>query len=864
MGTVLQIFIRDLKRIVRNPAAIVIALGVCIIPSLYAWINILANWNPYENTGTVPVEVVIEDEGATVPGLGDINAGEMIRERLEDNHQLEWTFSPSKDDAVSEVEAGRAYAAIVIPRDFSATLAGVVDGKPETADIAYYVNEKANAIAPKVTDTGATTLETQIEGEFMRVVGDTVADRLKGAASSATASVDQATQDAAGSLHDTAATLTALADDLDGAQRRIDSARQTVGDARGALKQIADSSSSLADSLDRAQEALGTARSGTQTLAGQLAGDMGADARTMAGISSKASYDIGELAGDIGWAQGKIDAAIAQIRALNDTVRNLMTSLENARNAIEALDGAEQNGLRTQALQQIDAEIDLLSSLSDEQLAQLDRLQELSDDIKAAADSVRDLSSSVNGSIQDGADALSDLQAQLSGVIGPQISSSLDAFADAGGRLSGAVGSLSPIASQAESSLDQLDALLAQAADTIKETSSSLREAATDVDGLATDIDALGGAEALASLRDLVRLDPTEVGSFMSAPAVLVTHEIFPVDTYGAGVAPFYTNLALWVGGFVLVAIYKLEVDPEGLGAIAPWQGFLGRWLLLAMLGQLQAIICCAGVIALGIQCVVPVAYVFAGMVESLVYVLIVYALAVAFKHIGKALGVLLVVLQIPGTSGTYPIEMMPGFFRALHPWLPFTYGIDAMREAVAGFYGDFYVRSLATLLLFAIPALLVGIGARRHLVGINTLFDRRLAETDLMIAEHDVAEDALDERKGESFVSAGAWVADPMRAARFERRYPMLIGRGLVALDVVPATLLLALLALPAKFALLICWIISLAATCTYLIVIEYLHERARGVLAGRTGHPRRLATRAGHSGPSAPVHPASLSERS
>ena len=356
--------------------------------------------------------------------------------------------------------------------------------------------------------------------------------------------------------------------------------------------------------------------------------------------------------------------------------------------AIERSTAPSKTARERKSAQQIDAEIDLLSSLSDEQLAQLDRLQGLSDDIKAAADSVRDLSSSVNGSIQDGADALSDLQAQLSGVIGPQISSSLDAFADAGGRLSGAVGSLSPIASQAESSLDQLDALLAQAADTIKETSSSLREAATGVDGLATDIDALGGAEALASLRDLVRLDPTEVGSFMSAPAVLVTHEIFPVDTYGAGVAPFYTNLALWVGGFVLVAIYKLEVDPEGLGAIAPWQGFLGRWLLLALLGQLQAIICCAGVIALGIQCVVPVAYVFAGMVESLVYVLIVYALAVAFKHIGKALGVLLVVLQIPGTSGTYPIEMMPSFFRALHPWLPFTYGIDAMCEGLPDFTG--------------------------------------------------------------------------------------------------------------------------------------------------------------------------------
>ncbi len=864
MGTVFHIFIRDLKRIMRNPAAIVIALGVCIIPSLYAWINILANWNPYENTGTVPVEVVIEDEGTTVPELGNVNAGEMIRARLEENHQLDWTFSSNEDDAVSEVEAGRAYAAIVIPRDFSATLAGVLDGKPEAAHIAYYVNEKSNAIAPKVTDTGATTLETQIESEFMRVVGDTVADKLKGAAGTATDRVDQATQDAARHLHDTATALTALEDDLDDSQQRIASARRTVTDARGALEQIADSTSSLADSLDRAQGALGDARAGTQTLAGELARDMGSDATTIAGISSTASYDIGELTGDIGWAQGKIDAAIAQIRALNGTVQNLKTSLEDARTTVADLDGDGQGDLQAQAIQQLDAEIQLLSDLSDEQLAQLDRLQGLSDDIKEAADSIRTLSSSVNGSIQDGANALSDLQAQLSGVIGPQISSSLDAFADAGGRLSGALDSIAPIAAQAESSLDQLDALLSQASDTVGQTSSSLRDAATDIDGLAGDIDALSGAEALASLRDLVHLDPTEVGSFMSSPATLVTHAVFPVDTYGAGVAPFYTNLALWVGGFVLVAIYKLEVDSEGIGAIAPWQGFLGRWLLLATLGQLQAVICCVGVIALGIQCVAPAAYVFAGMVESLVYVLFVYALAVAFKHIGKALGVLLVVLQIPGTSGTYPIEMMPGFFRALHPWLPFTYGIDAMREAVAGFYGDIYARSLATLLLFAIPALLIGIGARRHLVGINTLFDRRLAETDLMIAEHDVAEDALAGAGGVRFVSAGAWVADPIRAVRFERRYPTLIGRGLVALAVVPAALLLALLAMPAKFALLICWIASLAATCAYLIVVEYLHERARGVLAGHTGRPRHLATRDDHAGPSTTTPHASSPERS
>lgn len=851
VNTVLRIFVRDLKRIVRNPAAIVIALGVCIIPSLYAWINILANWNPYENTGTVPVAVVIEDEGTTIPDMGFVNAGSMIREKLEENHQLGWEFAASEDEAVSEVEAGRAYAAFVIPRDFSATLAGVLDGKTEPAHLAYYVNEKANAIAPKVTDTGATTLETQIESEFLHVVGDTVADKLKGSAASMANDADQAVQSTAGKLRSAADGLAAQADSLGDAQRLIASSRKAIDGARASLDQISSSADTLAGSLDHAMGVLGDARAGTQALATDLAGNLGTGAGAIAGISSTAAYDIGEIAGDIGWAQGKINAAIAQIRSLNGTVQNLKTSLELTRTTIVGLEQAEgqdgQSSLQTQVTKQLDKEIQALISLSDEQLAQLDRLQALSDDIKASADAVRNLSGTVNDAIQQGNQALSGLQTQLATVIGPSVSSALDTFADAGGYLEGTLNSIDPLTSQANSTLDQLDTLLQQGADTIDQTATSLREAAGGIGGLASDLDALESAQTFRGLSDLIALDPTEVGSFMGAPVALKTHAVFPVDTYGSGVAPFYTNLALWVGGFVLVAIYKLEVDTEDIGTIRPWQGFFGRWLLLALLGQVQAIICCTGDIALGVQCVSPAAYVFAGMVESLVYVLFVYALAVAFKHIGKALGVLLVVLQIPGTSGTYPIEMMPGFFQALHPWLPFTYGIDAMREAVAGFYGDTYLCCLATLLLFTVPALVIGVGARRHLVGINTLFDRRLAETDLMIAEHTGAEDSLAAGP-ERFASAGIWVSSPERAQRFERHYPVLVRRGLLALAAVPAALLLALFALPAKFALLICWIVSLAGTCTYLIVVEYLHSRALRVIAGaapqRTGRPRHLSS--------------------
>lgn len=190
------------------------------------------------------------------------------------------------------------------------------------------------------------------------------------------------------------------------------------------------------------------------------------------------------------------------------------------------------------------------------------------------------------------------------------------------------------------------------------------------------------------------------------------------------------------MGGFVLVAIYKLEVDREGVGEYKPWQGYFGRGTLLVCIGLLQAVICCVGDLALGVQCQSPVAFVLAGLMASFVYVNLIYALSVAFKHIGKALGVLLVVLQIPGSAGTYPIEMMPGFFRALHPWLPFTYGINAMRESIAGFYGDYYAANLVVLLVYLIPSLLIGVSARKHLLNINALFDRRLTETDLLIAE--------------------------------------------------------------------------------------------------------------------------------
>ena len=829
MRTAFQIFKRDLKRILANPVAIVIAIGVAIIPSLYAWFNILANWDPYENTSTVPIAVVIEDRGANVGDMGTINAGDMIEEQLKENTQLCWTFVDDEQAALDGVNAGRYYAAFVVPEDFTSSLGDVLSGDTNQAHIAYYVNEKLNAISPKVTDTGSTTLETEIANEFVGVVGKTITEKLQGLSTSLMAESDAATATLSSDLSQVQVLLTNLSGDLSGAQQTIADARQTVADARTTLSQVSSSATSLSDALSQSMDTLGATRTKAQTLGAQLSGALGTGVSTISGISAEANHSIGEICGDIGWAQGQLDGAISQVGALNDnTFASMRSSLEQAQAKVSALPDTVPNKQQMLAsIQQALAAIDELRSATS---GKIEQLKGISGSIKETNDAVSGLSTSVNDAVQSTAQGLSSLQGSLASTTLPALSNSLDSFADAGGRLVGLSSAVAPMLSQVDGALAQLDGVLSQSADALSQTSDAVSGAADKVGGLATDAAAIQSAETFSILQDVLGLDAEQVGDFMGSPVDMVSSPIYPVANYGSGVAPFYTNLALWVGGFVLVAIYKLEVDEEGIGKFKPWQGFFGRWLLMNLIGQLQAIICCVGDIALGIQCLNPVAFVFAGMVESFVYVFFVYAISVAFKHIGKAIAVLLVILQIPGASGTYPIEMMPDFFKNLHPWLPFTYGINAMREAIAGFYGSYYATNLLVLLLFLIPSLLIGVTARRHLLNINTLFDRRLADTDLMITERDAAGHTRFRLATivKVIMNSGEYKATFLeRAAKFKLMYPVLVKRGFAALIWVPLVLLALMFVLPHKFAMLMLWILSLVVICTFLIVVEYLHTR-------------------------------------
>ena len=819
MRTVFQILFRDLRRLLRNPVAMIIVVGVCVIPSLYAWYCIAANWDPYANTAGIRVAVSNNDRGVQSDIAGNLDAGGQVVEELHNNHDLTWEFV-SEDEAREGVESGTYYAAIVIPADFSEDLASVFTGDFEQPTIAYYVNEKKNAVAPKVTDTGAATIEEQINSTFVSTVSKTVIEMAQNAGSSMLDGSDEASEGLAASVDETNGAIDRVRALLDGIDSTIEDSRSPLDNTRQTLDDLEERIPVIADALDRSTALLGDVRQSARELDASISQAISEGGTLLGDASTQANIAIGAFSGNVAKLQGGVDAALADMGALVDGNEGIIDELGGQ---------VAQHPELADVIAELEAQ-------NEQHRQTIESLKILSGDIAAIADAAASASDAVDGSVQDGLAAAGEAQRRISAEVLPKLSEGLDSFSQVSGGLAGTVSSLKPTIQQARGLLDQLSGTLDQTKEVVSSTSSSLAEMRDELSRTVTDLSALNDSASLDELSALLGIDPEDAASFMSSPVTLENVAIYPVSPYGSGVAPFYTNLALWVGGFILIAIFKLEVDREGVRSFSPTQAYLGRWLLFVLLGLVQAAIVCAGDLAIGVQCLDPVAYLAAGMFTSFVYVSVIFALASTFKHIGKAVAVVLLIMQIPGSSGMYPVEMMPAFFQAVHPFLPFTYGIGALREAVGGMYGLTYAFNLAHLALFLPVALLIGLVARPYLLNLNLLFDRKLAETDIMVCEQNNLPRTRYRLRTviKVLLDTDAYRAKLLaRADRFYRNYPRLIRVGWILVFALPVLILVVMslfdVDVDTKIVMLVFWILSLIAVISYLIVVEYLHDNLR-----------------------------------
>ncbi|MCI6992145.1 MAG: YhgE/Pip domain-containing protein [Clostridiales bacterium] len=695
---------RDFKRILSSWVAVIVILGICVLPSLYAWFNIAANMDPYANTSSIRIAVACQDKGTTEELTGQINVGDKIVEELGNNDSLDWVVM-SEDEAIDGVKAGDYYAAIIIPDDFSKKLTGFLHGKVNKPEIDYYVNEKLNAIAPKVTDTGLQVLQETIDTKFKETVSIAIMETLG----------------------------------------------ETAGEITAA---IPEDNSRLVNSIDKTREAIGKYQKSIK--------------------SFNSTYKKStSLAKDAKGLHGSVSKSISNLASLIKTNQQIIEGVKTDADATIT------------AIKQFQEEYpDIAHPLTDEILSKL---------------------TAIDWELNSADQALT--------------------------KTSGLIATIKPALSQISTMMDNLTYGLKDTDRAISSMSAALEATDRLLLDARNSINSLESAEAIKDLQELSGMDYEAMAEFLASPINLETEKLYPVENYGSGVAPFFTMLAIWVGGLILIAIFKLEVevDEEDKRYISMTEAYFARSILFTIIGLIQAAIVCIGDIwLLGIQCLHPLAFLLVGLVASIVFVNLIFALTITFRHIGKALAVLLVILQIPGSSGTYPVELTGDFFQKIYPFLPFSYGVKSLRDAIAGFYGSNYLNGIAMLLLFLLVAFFIGLVMRPIMAPVNYTLDSRLSDTGILNSDSVIR---YRENKAVKMAIRMVYSIESYqenfesRVEAFERFHKKIEDVGIRFVFIIPIILLVLVFIVPMKPLMITIWVVCILAVVIFLIMVEHTH---------------------------------------
>ena len=675
--------------------ALAIAVAISILPALYAWVNIYANGNPYGSTGNIKIAVASRDEGFTTGDGTYVNATEDIFDSLKESTSIGWQFPGSAEDAIHGVESGEYYAAIIFEDNFTSNMYDF-EGALTADDIplTFYENQKKNAVASKITETAASTLLETINTKYLETVFGIIFDKT-----GETAEKIENTD----TVDEVIARLADTRDALRSYDRSIDSFLANSGKVRNALSS---SERELGDTRERGRAALSKSEKNlkeTRKTATALAKSIEKNLDTVDTAIDEVEAAVRKLEDDnilpdseekqqlADDAAAKIDELVKVLEALRAIIPDNGTP--GARAIGDALDAMIRNG---------------------DDLAET--VQETPGEVEAMKEKIKEIRAWEKNSLRPGCKKMIANLNKTIDTLGPMIES-----------VSGMLDDVDPVIYAAGETVNSLDASLIQMQKTF-------RSAADRIDDIIDQVKNAKEDDRLRVLLDLLGGDPDKYAEFFSSLVKVDIEEVYSVASYGAAMSPFYSVLAIWVGGVILVSILKTGVDRKKFPAATDAQCFFGRYIIFFVIGQLQAAVIVAGDIFL-LHCspVHPWLMWFAAAVTSMVFVLFIYALTLSFGDVGKAIVVVVMVLQIAGSSGSYPIEILPEIFAKIYRFFPFPYAINAIREALCGTYKNDYFIYLGELLLFAVLALVIGLLVRRPFIGMNRFVSEKLEETEVL-----------------------------------------------------------------------------------------------------------------------------------
>ena len=708
------IYKEDLKRIFTNYAALIVILALCILPSLYAWFNIKASWDPYgqEATSQIKIGVINNDKGTEFNGKL-INIGDQVVDQLKENDLMGWQFV---DEAEGEkaLEEGTFYATIMIPDNFSQDITSLVTSDVKKGQIIYRVNEKINAIAPKLTSKGATGVQENINQTIVETVSGILFEAGKGLGLEIQETV--------------LPQLSHVYDQLEELISKFDDMNSLVQTAHNGGIQLKDLIASIQTDLPLIETTITSAKTTITSLESFMDTSKSALSDFMPTLKNDLLL-IQTIADELNTYVSQIEETILSgSDKAPQLIENLITKVESTQSLVQSFVKVLESFNKFPA-GRFDDLISQLQGVNGELDKAKDFLQQLHDTTVNGGEPNLTVLNNIKTLLSSVSSTASAIYNRFDSAIVPSLNNVIDqAYSTATNVLQ--------VLKEAETKLPDVASLLNTAyegadkgIDAIEYINSKLPEAENKVREVTAKLGDINESQSLQEVLTLLQEAVTERQNFMSSPVDLVEETIFPMHNYGTAMTPFYSVLAQWVGMTLLISMLSVHAK----GEYRPSEEYFGKFLLFATIALVQGLIIALGdLYLLNIYCVNPGLFIVGILFTSITFTFIVYSLVSVFGNVGKVVSIILLVLQVAGSGGTFPIQLTPKFFQIINPFLPFTYAISFARESIGGVVENVLAKDIIIMCIYSVGAVLISLFLKKPINKLLQGFAEKFEESGL------------------------------------------------------------------------------------------------------------------------------------
>ena len=703
MKTIIEIFKDDLKRLKKSKIAMIIIVGIIFIPGIYAWLNVDSNWGPYDNTGNIPIAVVNNDKGITL--LGErISIGDEIEDSLKNNNGMKWIFT-NKKDAIKKVNSGEYYGAIVIPKNFSSKLTTILENdKISKPEFDFYVNNKKNAIAPIIVNKAVGTVQTSVNQAFVNTVIYKTLEKTKQL--DVIKKGNDLSNDIVTKLEDTKNRVEKLKTMLKTTNLAGTTTSKSLSALRKILPDITDITDTTKESVNSMKNVAQTFNAAFDNIERDITSSIDSSRETIREVKEIINQSNAiNINDNIDKISTKLDKLLVTQKRLDETLKAITNTVSIP--GVQSLDDK---------VLEIISEIESLQESINNSTNTLLLLNEMKQKINKIDSAASPLKNMYNNTIK------SELSKIYKGASQSVINSS-DLIINVKGSLDNIDESMRYIISALESGGELLNT-----------TDIVLSDFQEDIDKLISAIKDIKKSEVYNNAVNLIKNNPSDVADFITTPVKANEIQMYHIDTYGSKMTPFYSVLACWVGCTLLTAILKISPSKSRIKkGTKDYQRHLGKFMLFGTLAMCQGLVIGLGDIALQVQTTNWLLFILTLMISSLVFVSIIYSLTLTFGKVGQALSIVIMVLQVAGSGGTFPIELLPRAFQLLQPIMPFYPAMNAVRETIGGFYGNDYIIYMLVLLCHMIIPLFLILVVSKLTSNIKEKLEQDLEKTDVI-----------------------------------------------------------------------------------------------------------------------------------